>query len=348
MLSYRHHLPSLLAIVVGISGLVLVLYAWRLPPFRSEIEITENAYVRGYVTLISPQLSGYIVEVPVKDYAEVKEGELLARIDDRIFAQKLDQAKATLASAQAALDNSVQQQRAAEARIGSSQAQLDSATAVSTRAQADWARIEPLARQGVMTKSDADQSEAVKQQAQSAVLQAQAALEVSRQDLETIKVSRGSLEAAVAGAQAAVKLAEIDLANTRILAPRDGRLGEVGVKLGQYVAAGTQLMAIVPPDVWVIANFKETQLSNIALGQPVSFTVDALDRRLLTGHVEAFAPAAGSEFSIIRPDNATGNFTKVAQRISVRIAIDPNQELANQLMPGMSVVVRTGPKSTAN
>jgi multidrug resistance efflux pump len=282
--------------------------------------------------------------VAVQDYHQVKEGQLLARIDDRIFAQKLDQAKATLASEQAALDNSAQQQRAAEARIASSQAQLDSATAVSHQAQADWARIDPLARRGVMSKSDADQSESAKQQAQSLELQAKAALEVSRQDLETIKVSRGSLEAAVAGAEAAVKLAEIDLANTRILAPRDGTLGEVGVKLGQYVTAGTQLMAIVPPDVWVIANFKETQLTNITLGQPVSFTVDALDRRRMTGHVEAFAPAAGSEFSIIRPDNATGNFTKVAQRISVRIAIDSDQELAKQLVPGMSVVVRTEPK----
>ncbi|MBB3146634.1 multidrug resistance efflux pump [Phyllobacterium trifolii] len=344
MSSYRRHFATLIAIAVGISGLVIVLYAWRLPPFRSNVETTENAYVRGYVTLISPQLSGYIVEVAVQDYHQVKEGQLLARIDDRIFAQKLDQAKATLASEQAALDNSAQQQRAAEARIASSQAQLDSATAVSHQAQADWARIDPLARRGVMSKSDADQSESAKQQAQSLELQAKAALEVSRQDLETIKVSRGSLEAAVAGAEAAVKLAEIDLANTRILAPRDGTLGEVGVKLGQYVTAGTQLMAIVPPDVWVIANFKETQLTNITLGQPVSFTVDALDRRRMTGHVEAFAPAAGSEFSIIRPDNATGNFTKVAQRISVRIAIDSDQELAKQLVPGMSVVVRTEPK----
>ena len=344
MSSYRRHFATLIAIAVGISGLVIVLYAWRLPPFRSNVETTENAYVRGYVTLISPQLSGYIVEVAVQDYHQVKEGQLLARIDDRIFAQKLDQAKATLASEQAALDNSAQQQRAAEARIASSQAQLDSATAVSHQAQADWARIDPLARRGVMSKSDADQSESAKQQAQSLELQAKAALEVSRQDLETIKVSRGSLEAAVAGAEAAVKLAEIDLANTRILAPRDGTLGEVGVKLGQYVTAGTQLMAIVPPDVWVIANFKETQLTNITLGQPVSFTVDALDRRRMTGHVEAFAPAAGSEFSIIRPDNATGNFTKVAQRISVRIAINSDQELAKQLVPGMSVVVRTEPK----
>lgn len=343
MSKYMRHSATIIAILIGISGLVLVLYAWRLPPFQSDIEITENAYVKGYVTLISPQLSGYIVDVPVQDYNKVKQGQLLAKIDDRIFAQKLDQAKATLASQQAALDNSTQQQRAAEARIGSSQAQLDSAEAVLRRAQANWARIEPLARQGVLTKSDAEQSETALEQAQASVTQAKAALEVSNQDLETIKVSRGSLEAAVAGAKAAVELADIDLSNTKIVAPRDGTLGEVGVKLGQYVSAGTQLMSIVPSDVWIIANFKETQLSNIALGQPITFTVDALNRKRLSGKVERFAPAAGSEFSVIKPDNATGNFTKVAQRISVRISVDPGQDLAQYLAPGMSVVVRTEP-----
>ena len=192
-----------------------------------------------------------------------------------------------------------------------------------------------------MTKSDADQAETALEQAQSAVTQAQAALEVSKQDLETIKVSRGSLEAAVGGAVAAVNLAEIDMTNTKVLAPRDGTVGEVGAKLGQYVTAGTQLMAVVPPDVWIIANFKETQLSDIRIGQPVTFTVDALNRKRLNGHVERFAPATGSEFSVLKPDNATGNFTKVAQRISVRISVDPGQDLAQYLAPGMSVVVRT-------
>jgi multidrug resistance efflux pump len=341
MSRYLRHSATVITILIGIAGLILVLYSWRLPPFQSNIETTENAYVKGYVTLISPQLSGYIVDVPVQDYNKVKQGQLLAKIDDRIFTQKLDQAKATLASQQAALDNSTQQERAAEARIGSSQAQLDSAQAVSRRAQANWARIEPLARKGVLTTSDAEQSETALEQAQASVTQAKAALEVSRQDLETIKVSRGSLEAAVAGANAAVELAGIDLSNTRIIAPRDGTLGEVGVKLGQYVTAGTQLMAIVPSDVWIIANFKETQLSNITLGQPVTFTVDALNRKRLTGKVERFSPAAGSEFSVLKPDNATGNFTKVAQRISVRISVDPGQDLAQYLAPGMSVVVRT-------
>ena len=145
--------------------------------------------------------------------------------------------------------------------------------------------------------------------------------------------------AAVEGAEAAVHLAEIDLSNTRITAPQDGRLGEVQARLGQYVSAGTQLMALVPNQVWVIANFKETQLAGMRTGQPVSFTVDALRHARMTGTIERFSPAAGSEFSVIRPENATGNFIKIAQRVPVRIAVDPGQPLAERLAPGMSVVV---------
>ncbi len=143
----------------------------------------------------------------------------------------------------------------------------------------------------------------------------------------------------MAGAEAQVHLAEIDLKNTRIEAPEDGRLGEVGARLGQYVAPGTQLMALVPKRTWVVANFKETQLSGMKVGQPVSFTVDALGHARLNGRIERFAPATGWEFSVLRPDNATGNFTKVAQRLPVRIAIDAGQALAEKLSPGMSVVV---------
>ena len=134
-------------------------------------------------------------------------------------------------------------------------------------------------------------------------------------------------------------LAEIDLGTTRITAPQDGTLGEVSARLGQYVAAGTQAMALVPDQVWIIANFKETQLADMAVGQKVAFSVDALKRARLTGTIERFSPAAGSEFSVIRPDNATGNFVKIAQRVPVRIAVDPGQPLAERLSPGMSVVV---------
>ncbi|HEV7323155.1 MAG TPA: HlyD family secretion protein [Ensifer sp.] len=340
MLKLLRSPTALVVLLAGLGGIALVLYAWRLPPFQSSVEMTENAYVRGYVTVMSPQLSGYVSEVPVRDYETVKAGQLLVKIDDRIYAQKLAQAEATLASQKAALANSYQQELSATAGIASSKAQLDSAKAAFNRARATWDRIRPLAEKGVATRSDADQARAGFEQADAAVSQAEAGLEVSKQALATTLGARSGLQATVTGAEAAVALAKIDLENTRIVAPRDGRLGEIGARLGQYVTAGSQLLALVPNDVWVVANFKETQLDGMKSGQPVTITVDALQQSSLAGHIERFAPAAGSEFSVIRPDNATGNFIKVAQRVGVRIAVDPGQPLASMLSPGLSVVVR--------
>jgi multidrug resistance efflux pump len=341
MKTYFRSTATAIAVILGVTGIGAVLYAWQLPPFSSEVQTTDNAYVRGYVTLISPQLAGYITDVPVKDYETVKAGAVLARLDDRIYRQKVEQAKATLASQKAALANSDQQENAAKARIGASDAALDSAKFAKRRAEESWNRIEELANKGIATQSDREQSRTTLDQADAAVSQAQANLEVSRQDLQTIIVGRDSLRAAVAGAEASVELAKIDLSNTVIIAPRDGAVGEVGVKLGQYVAAGTQLMAVVPHETWVIANFKETQLAYIQPGQKVEVSVDALKHATLTGHVERFSPATGSEFSVIKPDNATGNFTKIAQRLPVRVAIDEGQDLAKYLAPGLSVVVKT-------
>ncbi|MBZ6076049.1 HlyD family secretion protein [Microvirga puerhi] len=330
---------TLIALCLGIAGAALVLYAWRLPPFTSTIETTDNAYVRGQVTLISPQLAGYISEVSVQDFQKVKAGQVLARLDSRIYEQKLKQAQASLAVQKAALANSEQKRRSDEARIAAGEAQVNGAKAALATAEANWSRVEPLLQRGVTTQSQADQARSALEQARASLSQAQSGLEVSRQDLATTLVNRQSLEAAVQSAEAAVHLAEIDLQNTAITAPQDGRLSEVGARLGQYVAAGSQLMAIVPDTVWVIANFKETQLADMRVGQPVTFTVDALEHASLHGHLERFSPAAGSEFSVLKPDNATGNFTKVAQRVPVRVTIDPGQELSGHLAPGMSVVV---------
>ncbi|WHA40270.1 HlyD family secretion protein [Agrobacterium larrymoorei] len=331
---------TLIVLLGGIAGVALVLYAWRLPPFSSAVEMTDNAYVRGYVTTMSPQVSGYVVDVPVKDYQEVKQGDLLAKIDDRIFKQKLAQAEATLASQTAAFDNSRQQEIAANANIRSSEAAVDSAEASLKQAQLAADRQDNLIRSGVGTSSLQEEAQANLDKSRAGLSQAKAAQEVARQDLQTIIVNRGSLQAAVSNAQASVELAKIDLQNTEIHAPRDGKLGEVGVRIGQYVTAGTQLMAVVPHDIWVVANFKETQLAGMEAGQPVSISVDALHHRKLTGKVERFSPAAGSEFAVIKPDNATGNFVKIAQRIGVRVSIDPDQPAATELSPGMSVVVR--------
>lgn len=276
----------------------------------------------------------------MRDYEEVKAGQLLARIDDRIFVQKLAQAKAMLATQRAGLANSFEQELSAKAGITASEAQLDGAKAALATARATWDRIRPLADKGVATRSDADQARAAFQQAEAGVKQAIANLEVSRQSLATTLGARAGLQGSVSGAEAAVELAQIDLDNTRIVAPRAGRLGEIGARVGQYVTAGTQLVSVVPHDVWIVANFKETQLDGMRVGQPVTIWVDALKRQELKGHIERFSPAAGSEFSIIRPDNATGNFTKVAQRLGVRIAVDPEQPLAERLAPGLSVVVK--------
>ncbi len=331
---------TLIVLLGGVAGVALVLYAWRLPPFSSHVEMTDNAYVRGYVTTMSPQVSGYVVDVPVKDYQEVKQGDLLVKIDDRIFRQRLAQAEATLAGQTAASDNSRQQENAARANIASSQAAVDSAEASLKQAQLAADRQDNLIRSGVGTSSLQEEAQANLEKSRAGLSQAKAALEVARQDLQTIIVNRSSLQAAVANAQAAVELARIDLQNTEIKAPRDGELGEVGARVGQYVAAGTQLMAVVPHDVWVVANFKETQLAGMEVGQPVSISVDALHHRKLKGKVERFSPAAGSEFAVIKPDNATGNFVKIAQRVGVRVSIDPDQRAAEELSPGMSVVVR--------
>lgn len=331
---------KLLVLLAGLVGISLVLYAWRLPPFTSSIETTDNAYVRGAVTTMSPQVSGYIVEVPVKDYQAVEKGQLLVRIDDRIYRQKLAQAQATLATQKASLDNSRQQEAAARARIASSEAAVDAARADLEQASLQSERQDSLIKSGVGTTSAQEQAHAALDRANAALAQARAAVEVSLQDLQTIIVNRASLEAAVSNAEAAVELARIDLSNTEIRAPREGTLGEVAARVGQYVASGAQLLAVVPDDVWVIANFKETQLAGMEIGQPVEIVVDALDHQVMKGHLERFSPATGSEFSVIKPDNASGNFVKIAQRVGVRIAFDETQQAARHLAPGMSVVVR--------
>lgn len=338
MTSVFRSLATYIALAVGVAGVLVVLYAWQLPPFRGSVETTNDAYVRGQVTLLSPQLAGYLVEVPVQDYQKVRKGDLIVRIDDRIYRQKLEQAKATLATAEASLANSEQSRKSAEAKIVSAKAAVESAQAAFNAAKTARERTESLLKSNISTQSDFEKAQATYDQAEAAVHQAQAAELVAEQDLNTIVVSRRSLEATVESAKAAVELADIDLQNTHIVAPQDGTLGEVTGRVGQYVSAGTQIASIVPDRVWVVANFKEGQLDQMRPGQQVRFTVDALGHQAFTGRIERFAPATGSEFSVIKSDNATGNFTKIAQRIPVRIAIDAEQPLIDRLVPGMSVV----------
>lgn len=325
--------------LIALVGVLVVLYAWRLPPFTSPVVSTENALVRGQVTVIGTQLSGYVTQVHVQDFQLVKQGQLLVEIDRRVYEQRYEQAQAQLATQQAALENWAQTRRSAAATIALQEAALANARAQATRASADLARVEQLVQDGSLSQRERDAQRAAQAQATAAVAQAQANVEISRQQSQSVTVNRAALEAAVANAAAALKAARVDLDNTRIVAPSDGQLGQVGVRRGAFVNSGAQMMGLVPRQMWIIANLKETQLNGIRIGQSATFKVDALDGAVLTGQVERISPATGSEFSVLPADNATGNYVKIAQRIPVRIRIDPGQKLADRLRPGMSVIV---------
>jgi len=337
---------TLIFVAILVAGALLVLYAWSLPPFVTTVQTTDNAYVRGQTTVIAPQVNGYVTQVLVQDFSQVKAGQPLARIDDRIYRQRVEQAQAQIQAQQANLANSQQSQRSGQAQVAGQSAAVINAKAQLARAEADMRRVNQLVAERSLSLRERDQTLAALRQAQAAVLQAEAQRSVAQEQVRTVTVGRGGLEAGVANARAALRLAQIDLANTIIRAPQDGQVSELGVRLGQYVTAGTQLMFLVPRTVWVVANFKEAQTAKIVPGQKAKIRVDALGGEELTGTVQQLAPAAGSEFSVIRPDNATGNFVKVAQRIAVRIAIDPGQRLAQRLRPGMSVEARVDTAGT--
>ena len=299
----RKRIVSTALIVLFAAGALLaVLTAWNLPPFAGGVEKTDNAYVRGLTMNVAPQVSGYVVAVEVRDYEQVRAGQVLARIDDRIYTARVAAAHANLSAQLAALANA--------------RAQL-------LRARADMARVDDLVSDGSVSMRERDQTLAALRQAEAQARQANG--------------GQGSFEAQVDAARAQLDLAKIDLEHTVITAAADGQVSEIGVRIGQYVTNGTLLMSVVPADRWVIANYQEAQVANIVPGQQATFTVDALNNAHFTGHVERLAPAAGSEFAVLKPDNATGNFVKVPQRIGVRIAIDPGQPLAARLAPGMSV-----------
>jgi len=334
------HGPRRTVLYIGIllGGALLALYAWGLPPFQRDVQTTDNAYVRGQTTTISPQVSGYVTEVLVQDFDAVSKGQALVKVDDRVYRQRVEQARAAVAAQRASLDNSQQSQRSSQATVAAQEAALANAQAQLQRARADMRRVDELTAQGSLSERERDQTLAVLRQAEAAVAQARAQRTISEEQVRTVTVGRGALEASVRSAEAALRLAEIELSNTVVRAPQDGRVGELGVRVGQFVSAGSQLFALVPEVVWVVANFKEAQTAKIMPGQPATFTVDALGDTELEGVVRDLSPAAGSEFSVIKPENATGNFVKVPQRIAVRIDVTPGQPAARRLRPGISVV----------
>lgn len=324
---------------VALIAIVLILAAWNLGPFRTAVVETDNAYVRGAVTVLAPQVNGYVADVLVKDFQHVKAGQVLARIDDRIYRQRVEQVAGQRDLALAQLANAAQTKAQNVASLSAARADLEATRAEEGRAKSELARVQELAGRGSVSLNERDRVLTNTRLATANVRKAQAQIEIAGETIKATQVSRQALEAQVRTAEAQLALAKIDLDNTVIKAPRAGQVSEASVRLGQYVTAGSQLLFLVPDNLWVVANFKENQTWNMRIGQRASFAVDAFEGAVLVGRVEQLAPATGSEFSVLRPDNASGNFTKVVQRLPIRIAIDPGQALAQRLRPGMSVVV---------
>ena len=328
----------MLMFFVLLLGITLILWAWRIGPFDSAIQSTENSYIKGQTTVLSSQINGYIQAVWVTDFEHVKQGQALIKIDAKTYDQKVLQAKAGVDQAENVLANQAQTIEQRKADIVAADAKVDQIRAAYALANTQLIRYQQLGDSGAVSKSEQDKIKADAQNNLALLKQAKANVLVAQQALKTAQVAESGLRAQVNNAKAQFDQAVTTQDYSLITAPMDGQLGEVNPRIGQYVAAGTQLMYLIPQQRWISANFKETQIGNMRIGQKAWFTVDALNHQKFTGKVQEISPAAGSEFSVLKPDNTTGNFTKVVQRISVRIAIDPNQKDLQRLAPGMSVV----------
>jgi membrane fusion protein, multidrug efflux system len=299
---------------------------------------TDDAYVQADNTTIAPKVPGYIDAVLVGDNEHVKVGQILARIDDRDFRVALDQARAdveaarsSIASKQAALD--VQQ-----SIIAAAQAAVDVDKANQTFAEQEDDRYARLAATGYGSVQNAQQAASRVAAARASSSRDTASLGTATKQVELLRAELDQARATLAHDEAVRRQAELNLSYTTIASPIDGVVGNRTLRVGQYVQAGTQLMAVVPTNgSYVVANYKETQLTHVVAGQPVRLRVDMFPGTVLRGHVDSLAPASGQEFALLPPDNATGNFTKVVQRIPVKIALDPGSALAGELRPGMSV-----------
>ncbi|KJK03049.1 hemolysin D [Pseudomonas sp. 21] len=304
------------------------------------LEKTDDAYVGGDVTVISPRVAGYIAELKVSDNQRVHAGELLARIDDRDYRAALAKADGAVHAEEAALTHVAAQASLQDALIRQSQAEIDAAAAEEVRTRDDQHRYATLVRTNAVSVEAAQRADASFKSARANSDKARASLLAARRQLDVIQSQRQQAQAALEQAIAARDLARLDLSYTELRAPVDGYIGNRRARVGSYVAAGTQLLAVVPAQgLWVDANFKEDQLARMQPGQAVTIEADILPGKVFHGHLDSLAPATGAQFSILPPENATGNFTKIVQRVPVRVHLDDADGRLGDLRPGLSVLV---------
>ncbi|KQV70255.1 HlyD family secretion protein [Rhizobium sp. Root1220] len=326
---------SIGAVVVVAAGAYYGHDYWTVGRFMVS---TDDAYIKADSSAIAPKISGYLAKVLVGDNQHVKAGQVLATIDDRDYATALEQAKADVQAAQATVDAKKAALVTQQSVIAAAQASIDADRANETFAEQNDQRYARLANNGYAPVQTAQQAASQIAANRAATARDVASLATATHQVEILKAEVTQADAMLAHDVAVQHQAELNLTYASIVAPIDGVVGNRTLRVGQYVQAGTQLMTVVPTDAaYIVANYKETQLTDVHPGQPVDIDVDTYPGHIYHGHVESLAPASGQEFALLPPDNATGNFTKVVQRIPVRIVIDANSSASGDLRPGMSV-----------
>ncbi len=338
-----------LLILLLVGGLVVVVArSWDWWVSSAVYQSTDDAYLTADLTPLAAKVAGYVRRVPVQDFQRVKAGELLVQLVDDDYRAQLAQAQATVAAAHAVIENIKQQKLLQQATIKQVEATIEATKADLTRYHLEAIRQQKLLAQGLAGTPQITEQAVDNEKHTAATLQLnEAQLQQQRQQINVLDSQEKQAEATLQAQQAARDLAAINLGYTRITAPVDGMVGQRQVQAGQYVAVGTQVISLVPlPHVWVIANYRETQMTHIRIGQSAQVTVDAFPGVVLHGHVDSWSPASGADFSLLPPDNATGNFTKVVQRIPVKIVLEPDPHVADLLRPGMSVIATIDTDST--
>ncbi len=328
----------ILVFIVAIGIIIVVSTNWTRWEGGSGWQRTTDAYLQSDLTPIAAKVAGYVSSLPIQDFDRVHKGQVLAQLVDVDYRAAVAQAKASVASASAQSQALKAQHELQLANVQAAHAVVASTAAAADQNSRDLARQHRLLETGSSSTEAGEKLDTARSQLEAQLAQNRAQARAAERQLGVLDAQIAQSEAAIDSARAALDTAELNLGYTTITATQDGVIGTRQVKPGQLVGVGSQITTLTPlPNVWVIANYKETQLTHMAVGQKAEITVDTFPGHTLHGHLLAFAPASGAEFALLPPDNATGNFTKIVQRVAVKIAIDDADGLADRLIPGMSV-----------
>jgi len=325
--------------LLALGALILITTRWNRWESNAHIQTTDDAYLQSDLTPIAAKVAGYVRSMPVQDFERVHAGQLLVQLVDDDYRATVNQLTASVAAASAQIETLKAQRALQDANIDAAKATIAATTANVEQNARDLTRQHRLLETGSSSTEAAEKLQTTRAQLEAQLAQNRAQEAAAARQLQVLAAQESQAQATLAAQTASLEIAKINLGYTSIVAPQDGVIGQRQVKPGQFVPVGGQVTSLTPlPNVWVIANYKETQLTHMGVGQKAGIKVDTFPGHTLKGHVLAFAPGSGQQFSLLPPDNATGNFTKVVQRVAVKIAIDDAAGLAERLRPGMSVV----------